>query len=98
MYQIKDLAERNLVLRPEGTAGVARMFIEKGMAKTTLPKKFYYSGPMFRYEKPQKGRYRQFHQIGIENIGNPDIFCDIEVILMAHEFLKSIKPISFRVN
>ena len=63
MYNLKDLSDNNLVLRPEGTAGLMRMMLETNM-KFNLPKKFYYDGPMFRYERPQKGRLRQFYQIG----------------------------------
>lgn len=91
MYQLQDLSGRKLVLRPEGTAGVARMFIEKGMAATTLPKKFSYCGPMYRYEKPQHGRLRQFYQVGIENIGSGDVFSDIELIVTAHSLMNSLK-------
>ena len=64
MYTLKDLSENNLVLRPEGTAGLMRMILETNQ-KYQLPKKLYYTGPMFRYERPQKGRLRQFYQIGI---------------------------------
>jgi len=91
MYRFQDLSGRKLVLRPEGTAGVVRMFIEKAMASTTLPKKFYYCGPMFRYEKPQKGRLRQFYQLGIENLGSKDVFSDIELITIADTLMKSLK-------
>jgi len=91
MYQFKDLSGRGLVLRPEGTACAARMFLENGYARTLLPKKFYYFGPMYRYEKPQKGRYRQFYQIGIECIGSTDIYSDIETLLIADEFLDTLK-------
>lgn len=92
MYRFQDLSGRKLVLRPEGTAGVVRMFIEKSMASSTLPKKFFYFGPMYRYEKPQKGRLRQFYQLGIENIGSKDVFSDIELLTIADSLLKSLKP------
>ncbi len=91
MYQFKDLSGRSLVLRPEGTAGVARMFLENGFAKSTLPKKYFYAGPMFRYEKPQKGRYRQFYQFGIECLGSADVSFDIETLMIADEFLKGLR-------
>ncbi len=65
MYTLKDLSDNNLVLRPEGTAGLMRMILETKNQKYQLPKKLYYAGPMFRYERPQKGRLRQFYQIGI---------------------------------
>lgn len=91
MYRFQDLSGRKLVLRPEGTAGVVRMFIEKGMSTTNLPKKFFYCGPMYRYEKPQQGRLRQFYQLGVENIGIGDVFSDIELLLMADSLMKSLK-------
>ena len=91
MYRFDDASGRKLVLRPEGTAGVVRMFIEKGMANTVLPRKFYYCGPMYRYENPQKGRQRQFYQLGVENIGAGDVFSDIELLSMADSFMSSIK-------
>lgn len=91
MYRFQDLSERKLVLRPEGTAGIARMFIEKGMGATTLPKKYFYCGPMYRYEKPQKGRLRQFYQLGVENIGSGDTFSDIELLAIADSLLSSLK-------
>ncbi len=63
MYNIKDLSGNTLVLRPEGTAGIMRLILEKNL-EMQLPQKLYYIGPMFRYERPQKGRLRQFYQIG----------------------------------
>src|SRR5438445_7529349 len=67
-YDFTDRGGESLTLRPEGTAGVARAFISEGLSQS-LPLKFYYSGPMFRYERPQKGRYRQFYQLGAECLG-----------------------------
>lgn len=88
-YDFKDRGQESLTLRPEGTAGVARAFISEGLAQS-LPLKFYYSGPMFRYERPQKGRYRQFYQLGVEFLGVESPFADIEVLNLAWDFLKSI--------
>ena len=68
MYTFTDKGGEALTLRPEGTAGVARAFISGGLSQH-LPLKYFYAGPMFRYERPQKGRLRQFHQIGIELLG-----------------------------
>jgi histidyl-tRNA synthetase len=76
-------------LRPEGTAGVARSFISEGMMQN-LPLKFYYSGPMFRYERPQKGRYRQFQQLGAECLGYESPLADVECIALAWDLLKNI--------
>ena len=79
MYTFTDKGGEELTLRPEGTAGVARAVVSNGLAQE-LPVKFFYAGPMFRYERPQKGRLRQFHQIGIELIGVAEPLADIEVI------------------
>jgi histidyl-tRNA synthetase len=81
-YTFLDRGGDSITLRPEGTAGIARAFISNGMAQN-LPLKFYYSGPMFRYERPQKGRYRQFHQIGVEALGYESPDSDIECISLA---------------
>ena len=78
MYSFTDNGGETITLRPENTAGVARAVISGGLAQN-IPLKFFYAGPMFRYERPQKGRYRQFHQIGIELIGVPEPLADIEV-------------------
>ena len=86
MYCFKDKGGESLTLRPEGTAGVVRAFVSEGMQQN-LPVKFYYHGPMFRYERPQKGRQRQFTQFGVELLGVETPQADIEVISMAYEFL-----------
>lgn len=83
MYTFKDKAGRDLALRPEGTASVARAFIEHGMAQGPLPRKFFYIGSMFRYEKPQAGRYREFAQYGAEILGSASPYSDVEVIMLA---------------
>ena len=93
MYAFKDNNGDMLVLRPEGTAGVARAFINEGMAQE-IPVKLSYYGPMFRYERPQKGRYRQFFQMGIELLGAQKSQADIEVIACAHQLLTEIGLIS----
>lgn len=83
MYTFTDRADRSLTLRPEGTAGVMRAVIETGMDRGQLPVKVFYSGPFFRAERPQAGRYRQFYQVGIEAIGSDDPLIDVEVISIA---------------
>ena len=89
MYCFEDKGGESLTLRPEGTAGVVRAFVSNGMQQN-LPVKFYYSGPMFRYERPQKGRQRQFTQFGVELLGVETPQADIEVIAMAYEFLEKL--------
>ena len=89
MYTFEK-SERSLTLRPENTAGVVRSFIENGMSRLSAPVKLWYKGPMFRYERPQAGRQRQFHQVGVEMFGVKDAAADAEVILLAVEYLKSL--------
>jgi len=89
MYCFQDRSGESLTLRPEGTAGVVRAFISEGMQQN-LPVKLYYHGPMFRYERPQKGRQRQFTQFGVEMLGVENPQADIEVIAMAYEFLEKL--------
>ena len=89
MYCFEDKGGESLTLRPEGTAGVVRAFVSNGMQQN-LPVKFYYHGPMFRYERPQKGRQRQFTQFGVELLGVETPQADIEAISMAHEFLEKL--------
>ena len=89
MYTFNDLSGENITLRPEGTAGVARAFLSNGLAQN-LPLKVFYSGPMFRYERPQKGRRRQFKQVGIELIGIDGSQADIEVISLGNHFLREL--------
>lgn len=90
MYTFSDKSNRSLTLRPENTASVARAFLESKLYAEHQPVKVYYVGPMFRYDKPQAGRYRQFHQFGIEAIGAPDALIDAEVILLAVQFLRNL--------
>lgn len=82
--------DRSITLRPENTAGVVRSYIENGMHRLPAPVKLWYKGPMFRYERPQAGRQRQFHQVGVEMFGISQPSADAEIILMAENFLKSI--------
>lgn len=89
MYCFEDRGGESLTLRPEGTAGVIRAFISNGLQQN-LPIKFYYQGPMFRYERPQKGRQRQFTQFGVELLGVDNPQADVEVIAMAYEFLEKL--------
>lgn len=89
MYTFEK-SERSLTLRPENTAGVVRAFIENGMHRLPSPVKLWYKGPMFRYERPQAGRQRQFHQVGAELFGILEPAADAEVILLAINYLKSI--------
>jgi histidyl-tRNA synthetase len=88
-YTFKDRSDESLTLRPEGTAGIARAFISEGLAQK-IPLKLYYCGPMFRYERPQKGRLRQFHQIGVEVLGIESYLMDIECLQLGFELLRSI--------
>ena len=89
MYTFEK-SDRSLTLRPENTAGVVRSFIENGMARLSAPVKLWYHGPMFRYERPQAGRQRQFHQVGVEMFGIKQPAADAEVILLAVNYLKAL--------
>ncbi len=89
MYTFEK-SDRSITLRPENTAGVVRSYIENGMSRLSAPVKLWYHGPMFRYERPQAGRQRQFHQVGVEMFGIKQPTADAEVILTAVNFLKSL--------
>jgi histidyl-tRNA synthetase len=89
MYTFTDRGGETITLRPENTAGVARALISGGLSQN-LPLKYFYSGPMFRYERPQKGRLRQFHQIGIELLGVAQPFGDVEVITVGVQILREL--------
>src|SRR5215467_10209198 len=89
MYTFADRGGEEVTLRPENTAGVVRAVISNGLAQS-VPLKFFYSGPMFRYERPQKGRFRQFHQIGVELIGVAEPQADIEVIALGNRILDTL--------
>ena len=99
MYTFMDKGNRSITLRPEGTAGTVRSYIEnKLFAKTIQPQKLYYVGPMFRYERKQKGRYRQFVQYGVEVIGEESPKIDAEVISLAYNIYKSFGIENIKVN
>lgn len=89
MFSFPDRHGETLVLRPEGTAGVMRAVLTHKLY-TQLPLKFFYSGPMFRYERPQKGRQRQFHHVGIECIGDASPLADVEAIALAYQVLRAL--------
>jgi len=90
MYTFTDRGDRSLTLRPEGTAGVVRSFIEHNLFATGGVQRLWYKGPMFRYERPQAGRQRQFHQIGVEILGSADPRADGEAIALATDILKTL--------
>lgn len=100
MYSVKTKGGDKLVMRPEGTAAVMRAYIEHGMQNKPQPVKLYYSGPLFRHDKPQKGRYREFYTFGIEVIGSPKSIMDAMVIHMGILMLKEagIENISLKIN
>jgi histidyl-tRNA synthetase len=100
MYSFEDRGGDSITLRPEGTAGVARALITNGLTQT-LPQKVFYAGPMFRYERPQKGRYRQFHQIGVELLGPATPLADAEVIAAGWQILNALgiaETVELQVN
>ncbi|MEB3123952.1 MAG: histidine--tRNA ligase [Snowella sp.] len=90
MYTFEDRGDRSLTLRPEGTAGVVRSFIEHNLFATGGVQRLWYKGSMFRYERPQAGRQRQFHQIGVEILGSADPRADVEAIALATDILKAL--------
>ena len=90
MYTFCDRSNESLTLRPEYTAGICRAFISNGELAQQLPLKVFAAGPMFRYERPQKGRQRQFHQIDVEVLGAPEPGADIEVITLAADILERL--------
>jgi histidyl-tRNA synthetase len=98
MYTFADRGGRSVTLRPEGTAGVVRAVIEHGLDRGALPVKLCYSGPFFRYERPQAGRYRQLQQVGIEAIGVDDPALDAEVIAVADAGFRSLGLDGFRLE
>lgn len=100
MYTFLDKGERSITLRPEGTAGVVRAYIENGMASLPSPNKMWYMMPMYRYENVQKGRYREFRQIGAEIIGSASYQADVELITMADQMIKqfNIPDVTLNLN
>ncbi len=99
-YTFNDRSDRSITLRPEGTAGTIRAYIENKMYKDNQLQKLYYMGPIFRYERPQKGRQRQFHQFGIEAINSDSPLIDAEVILLGVTVIKALKlkGVKVRIN
>ncbi len=100
MYTFRDRSERSLTLRPEGTASVVRAFNQYSLGKLSEINKLYYSGPMFRYERPQKGRYRQFHQLGAEVFGEASFYQDAETLVMLAQLFHtlSIEGVNLHLN
>jgi len=100
MYTFPDKAGRSITMRPEGTAPAVRCYVEHHLYNLPSPQKFFYSGPMFRYERPQKGRFRQFYQIGVEAFGVSQPSIDAEVIAMLKNLLEGIglKEVNFELN
>ncbi len=100
MYTFLDRSERSLTLRPEATASIVRAYIENGLDREGKPQKLWYRGPMFRYERPQTGRYRQFHQIGIEALGAQAPYIDLEVIQLGINLLAKLglKDLTLFIN
>lgn len=88
MYTFDDMGGRSITLKPEGTSPTVRAFIESNLYAETQPTKVFYDTPCYRYEKPQAGRLREFHQFGIENFGTPSMMADAEIIALGHDFLK----------
>ena len=100
MYTFEDHAGRSITLKPEGTASVVRSYVEHKAYADVQPIKDYYIIPCFRYEKPQSGRLREFHQVGLEVFGTPDMLADCDVISIAHDFLDEmgVKDVELRIN
>ncbi|MFW6381699.1 MAG: histidine--tRNA ligase [Bacillota bacterium] len=98
MYTFEDKGGRSLTLRPEGTASVVRSYMENKIYGQAQPKKYYYSGPMFRYERPQAGRYRQFYQMGVEVLGSHDPLVDVEVITLGMNLLADLGLTDLQLN
>lgn len=99
-YDFKDRSDRELTLRPEGTAGVVRSFIENKLYGTNLPRKFYYTGTMYRYERPGNGRNREFTQFGVEILGSNDPMTDAEIISMPYNLFRELgfKDLNVKIN
>ncbi|MEK7665894.1 MAG: histidine--tRNA ligase [Patescibacteria group bacterium] len=99
MFQFQDQSGANVVMRPEATASTARAYIEHGMVDRPQPVKMFYDGPMFRYDRPQAGRYRQFHQFGFEAFGSDEAIIDAQLILIAERFFRELGiPVAVQVN
>jgi len=90
MYQFEDKGGNDVCMRPEGTAGVVRAFVSSKLDRQPVKQKFYYYGPMFRYERPQKGRLREFHQFGCESFGETSVYEDFTIITMISQIFKEL--------
>jgi histidyl-tRNA synthetase len=101
VYKFQDRGDNFLTLRPEFTAAIVRALISNGELQQILPRKFFSYGPIFRYDRPQKGRQRQFHQINFEVFGEENVFCDLEAILLSSAILKDLgvlEEITLQIN
>ncbi|MBI5102461.1 MAG: histidine--tRNA ligase [Nitrospirae bacterium] len=100
MYTFEDKGGRSLTLRPEGTASAVRCYVENQLYNLPSPQKYYYWGPMFRYERPQAGRYRQFYQLGVEAFGSDSPALDAELLSMLRHFLlkSGLEGLNFQIN
>jgi histidyl-tRNA synthetase len=100
MYTFSDRGDRSITLRPEGTAGAVRSYVEHGMHAQGGVQRLWYTGPMFRYERPQAGRQRQFHQLGVEVLGSANVRADAEVIAIATDILQAVglKDLTLQFN
>ena len=101
MYTFNDRSDRSITLRPEGTASIARSYLENKLyANSFALNKYYYFGPMFRYERPQSGRFRQFHQFGVEAFGDSSYLLDADIIVSAYNIFLDlkIKNIKLHIN
>lgn len=100
MYSFKDLGNRNITLRPEGTSPVVRAYCEHKVFAEPQPTKVYYNIPCFRYEKPQSGRLREFHQFGVETFGSNDMMADAEIIAIGYDFINEmgITDVELQIN
>lgn len=100
IYKFEDRGGNMIALRPEFTAGIVRSFLSNGELNQNLPQKLFSYGPVFRYDRPQKGRYRQFNQLNCEYIGNPDYLADVEILLLGYKILQDLglKNITLEIN
>ena len=98
MYTFKDRGNRDLTLRPEGTASIARAVIEHNLCNNHQIQRLWYLAPMFRYERPQHGRQRQFHQLGMECIGSYNAIADAETIYLAQYFLNKLQCTDYSIE
>ncbi|MBU1887992.1 MAG: histidine--tRNA ligase, partial [Candidatus Omnitrophica bacterium] len=98
MYVFFDRGERSIALRPEATASIFRAFLENSLGQEKAVTKLFYIGPMFRSERPQKGRQRQFHQLGVEAIGSDNPLLDVEVISLAAQIMQALGIKDFNLN